>query len=136
MAGPQCLGYLYNLIDWMRMKCNFYFEIVQNKWFTCEVWILKAEVIYIIYIYEVIYIIYMVICATSMDFSNRSALLEKTVFLSMDLNNGYIWNRRVFLSYSPFLCVPNGNQLFKCQYLNYYVIKLSRFLRHKTWHKA
>ena len=33
LNGPQCLSYLFKLIDCMRINCNFYYEIVRNKWF-------------------------------------------------------------------------------------------------------
>ena len=33
LNGSQCLGYLFKLIDCMRINCNFYYEIVRNKWF-------------------------------------------------------------------------------------------------------
>ena len=33
LNGTQCLGYLYKLIDCMRINCNFSCEIVRNKWF-------------------------------------------------------------------------------------------------------
>ena len=26
-------SYLFKLIDFLRINCNFYYEIVQNKWF-------------------------------------------------------------------------------------------------------
>jgi len=32
LNGPQCLSYLYKLIDYMHINCNFYCEIVRNKW--------------------------------------------------------------------------------------------------------
>ena len=29
---PQCLSYLFKLINCMRINCNFYYDIVRNKW--------------------------------------------------------------------------------------------------------
>ena len=33
LKGPRCLSHLYKLIDCMRINCNFYYDIVRNKWF-------------------------------------------------------------------------------------------------------
>ena len=33
LNDPQCLSYLFKLIYCMRINCNFYYEIVRNKWF-------------------------------------------------------------------------------------------------------
>ena len=32
MEPPQCLAYLFKLTDCMRIHCNSYYQIVQNKW--------------------------------------------------------------------------------------------------------